>query len=121
MTRQRLAPASWAASSRLPVDAGHRIEDRHDHEQRVEMDVGDDHGEVREQQEGQRLMRRCRAAISALLNTPLRPRNGIHEIMRMMFEVQNGTVHSRNKPDLPQQAAHVEHQEVRHRKADHRA
>ena len=27
---------------------------------------------------------------------PLRPRNGIQEIMRMMFEVQNGIVQSRN-------------------------
>jgi hypothetical protein len=26
----------------------------------------------------------------------LRPRNGIHEIMRMMFEVQNGMVQTRN-------------------------
>ena len=34
--------------------------------------------------------------ISAWLKMPLRPRNGIHEIMRMMFEVQNGTVHTRN-------------------------
>ena len=27
---------------------------------------------------------------------PLRPRKGIQEIMRMMFEVQNGIVQSRN-------------------------
>jgi hypothetical protein len=26
----------------------------------------------------------------------LRPRNGIQEIIRMMFEVRNGIVHSRN-------------------------
>ena len=32
------------------------------------------------------------------MNTPLRPRNGIHEIIRMMFDVQNGTVQSRNNP-----------------------
>jgi hypothetical protein len=31
-----------------------------------------------------------------LLAMPLRPRNGIHEIMRMMFEVQNGIVQTRN-------------------------
>ena len=33
--------------------------------------------------------------ISVELAMPLRPRNGIHEIMRMMFEVQNGIVQSR--------------------------
>jgi len=33
--------------------------------------------------------------ISDWLNSPLRPRNGIHEIMRMTLEVQNGTVQIR--------------------------
>ena len=36
------------------------------------------------------------APISSWLKMPLRPRNGIQEIIRMMFEVQNGTVQSRN-------------------------
>ena len=34
--------------------------------------------------------------IRAEFASPLRPRNGIHEIIRMMLEVQNGIVHSRN-------------------------
>ena len=38
------------------------------------------------------------APCRAWLKMPLRPRNGIHEIMRMMFEVRNGTVQSRNRP-----------------------
>ena len=33
--------------------------------------------------------------ISPELASPLRPRNGIQLIMRMMFDVQNGTVHSK--------------------------
>ena len=37
------------------VDARHGIEDRHHHEQREQMDIGHDHGEVGEQQELQRL------------------------------------------------------------------
>ena len=94
------APAAAAAVERRlddrAVDAGHGVEDRHDHEQREQMHVGDDHREIREQQKLQRLVASRRCAISAWLKMPLRPRNGIHEIMRMMFEVQNGTVHSRN-------------------------
>src|SRR3954454_8016533 len=35
-------------------------------------------------------------AMSAWLKIPLRQRNGTQEIMRRMFDVQNGTVHSRN-------------------------
>ena len=31
-----------------------------------------------------------------VLNTPLRPRNGIQAMVRMMPDVQNGTAHSRN-------------------------
>ena len=31
-----------------------------------------------------------------MLASPLRPRNGIHEIMRMTLEVQNGMVQTRN-------------------------
>ena len=61
------------------------------------------------------------APISAWLKMPLRPRNGIQEIMRMMFEVQNGTVQSRNRRDLPQQAADVEDQEIGDREAEQRA
>ena len=33
---------------------------------------------------------------SVELTSPLRPRSGIHEIVRMTFEVQNGTVQTRN-------------------------
>jgi hypothetical protein len=33
-----------------------------------------------------------------MLISPSLPSSGIHEIMRMMFEVQNGTVQSRNNP-----------------------
>ncbi len=32
------------------------------------------------------------------LTRPLRPSSGIHEIMRITFEVQNGIVQSRNSP-----------------------
>src|SRR5690242_9586533 len=35
-------------------------------------------------------------AINAWLKIPFLPRNGIHEIMRMILEVQNGTVHNKN-------------------------
>jgi len=31
-----------------------------------------------------------------MLASPLRPRNGIHEIMRMTLEVQNGMVQTKN-------------------------
>ena len=33
---------------------------------------------------------------SVELTSPLRPSTGIHEIMRMMLEVRNGTVQTRN-------------------------
>jgi len=33
---------------------------------------------------------------SVMLASPLRPRKGIHEIMRMTLEVQNGMVQTRN-------------------------
>ena len=46
------------------------------------------------------------------LTTPFLPRNGSHEIMRMMLEVQNGTVHSRNNPICQQHAADMEDQEI---------
>jgi hypothetical protein len=36
--------------------------------------------------------------ISAWLMTPCLPSKGSQEIIRMMFEVQNGTVQSRNRP-----------------------
>ena len=45
---------------------------------------------------------------------PLRPRKGIQEIMRMMLEVQNGTVQSRNSAICHRNAAHMEHQEIRY-------
>ena len=32
------------------------------------------------------------------LTRPFLPSSGIQEIIRMMFEVQNGIVHSRNRP-----------------------
>ena len=38
------------------------------------------------------------APTSALLISPSLPSSGIHEIIRMMLEVQNGTVQSRNRP-----------------------
>ena len=56
--------------------------------------------------------------ISAWLISPCLPSNGIHEIMRMMFEVQNGTVHIRNSPSRQQRAANVEHQEIGNQEAD---
>ena len=59
------------------------------------MDVGDDDGEVGEQQEGQRL--RCDMQVHQdRLNAPLRPRNGIQAMVRMMPEVQNGMAQSKN-------------------------
>ena len=36
--------------------------------------------------------------ISAWLTSPCFPSSGIHEIIRMMFEVQKGTVQSRKRP-----------------------
>ena len=38
------------------------------------------------------------AEIKMELTSPFLPSSGIQEIMRMMFEVQNGTVHSRKRP-----------------------
>ena len=37
-----------------------------------------------------------REPISVWLTRPLRPSSGIHEIMRITFEVQNGIVQTRN-------------------------
>jgi len=42
---QPLAPPSRAASRRL-IDAHHRVEDRHHHEQRVEVHISQHDGEV---------------------------------------------------------------------------
>ena len=53
---QPLAPASRAASISAAVDAHHRVEDRHHHEQRVEVHHGQHDGEVGEQQELERLL-----------------------------------------------------------------
>ena len=36
-------------------------------------------------------------SISVEFTSPLRPSKGIHEIMRMTLDVQNGMVHKRNK------------------------
>ena len=81
------------------------------------MDIGDDHREIREQQEVERL-EMIVSAISSWLNTPLRPRNGIHEIMRMIVEVQNGTEQSRNRPIFESGAAHMEDQEIGDRETE---
>ena len=43
---------------------------------------------------------------------PFLPSTGSQEIMRMMLEVQNGTVHSRNSPICQQHAADMEDQEI---------
>ena len=58
---------------------------------------------------------------SVELTSPLRPSSGIHEIMRITFEVQNGTVQSRNSTICMVERAHVEGEEVRDREADARA
>ena len=58
------------------------------------------------------------SAISDWLKRPLRPRKGIQEIMRMTFEVQNGTVQSRKSAICQQQVADVEDEEVGDREAD---
>ena len=50
---------------------------------------------------------------------PLRPRNGIHEIMRMMFEVRNGMVQTRNRPICQSRLLTMEHQEVGDVEAQH--
>ena len=59
------APAAAAAVQRRlddgAVDAGHGVEDRHDHEQGEQMHVGDDHREIGEQQELERLVRDARS------------------------------------------------------------
>ena len=49
---------------------------------------------------------------SPWLTRPLRPSSGTHEIMRMTFEVQNGTVHSTNSTVCMRRRAHVEGQKV---------
>ena len=101
------------------VDAHHGVEDRHDHEQRVQVHEGEHHREVGEQQP---LERRCRSAptpISAWLTSPLRPSSGTHEIMRITFEVQNGIVQSDEQRRLHGDRAHVEGQEIGDREAEH--
>ena len=52
------------------------------------------------------------APSSAMLIRPSLPSSGIHEIIRMMFEVQNGTVQSRNRPMREQRVADMEDQEI---------
>src|SRR6266508_2741296 len=51
-----------------------------------------------------------RSSISAWLNAPLRPRNGIQAMVRMIAEVRNGTQQEQNHADRV--AAHVENEEV---------
>ena len=50
---------------------------------------------------------------------PFFPRTGSQEIMRMMLEVQNGTVHSRNNPICQSTLLDVEDQEVGYVEAEH--
>ena len=52
------------------------------------------------------------------MTSPLRPSSGIHEIMRMTFEVQNGIVQSRNSPICQVVDADMEGEEIGDRKAD---
>ena len=59
------------------------------------------------------------SSISAELSRPFRPRNGIHEIMRMMLEVRNGTVQTRNSTICMVGGADVEGEEIGDREADH--
>ena len=56
--------------------------------------------------------------ISVELAIPLRPRNGIQLIMRMMFEVQERDRAQQEQRDLPGQAADVKGQKVGNGEAD---
>ena len=59
------------------------------------MDVGDDDGEVGEQQEGERL--RCdMQVLQDGIERAVAARNGIQAMVRMMPEVQNGMAQSKN-------------------------
>ncbi len=53
---QPAAPASTRRLDQRAVDAHHRVEDRHHHEQRVEVDIDEHDGEIGEQQEFERLV-----------------------------------------------------------------
>ena len=55
---------------------------------------------------------------SAELTSPSLPSSGIQEIIRMMFEVQNGTVQSRNRPIASSWLLDVEDQEIGDQEAD---
>ena len=110
------APAAGAGIARglqqRRVDLRQRVGDRADHQQREQMHVGDDDGEVGEQQEVERLRGDAAGPCSAWLKAPLRPRNGIQAMVRMMPEVKNGMAHSRNSTVRIGGAAHVEDQEI---------
>ena len=55
---------------------------------------------------------------SVELTSPSLPSSGIQEIIRMMFEVQNGTVQTRNRPIASSWLLDVEDQKIGDQKAD---
>ncbi len=121
MMSKRLAPASIAASDQpsCPIRA---IELKIGTIMKIVscVDIGDDHRQIGEQQHfsGWRI---TPSASSAWLIRPSLPSSGIREIIRMMLEVQNGTVQSRNRPIAEALVADVEHQEIGDEEADDQA
>ena len=61
ITCQPLAPRIARGFEQRAVDAHHRVEDRHDHEERVEMHEREHDGEVRIQQPFERLVDQMRS------------------------------------------------------------
>ena len=113
------APASARGLDQRLVDPDHGVEDRHDHEQRVEMDEAQDHREVGVEQpflrlvdEAQRQQRGVDHAVAAEQRDP-----GDHADDVAGPERDRAEQEQRH---LPGQRADVEGQEIGDREAEHR-
>ena len=73
---------------------------------------------VRIEQPLDRLVDEMGAREQRRLTSPLRPSSGIHEIMRITFEVQNGIVQTRNSTICIGRRADVEGEEIGDGEAD---
>src|SRR5262245_62288735 len=96
MTRNRLAPPSTAASitARSIRAIELKIGTIMKSENRCTYAITTEKLEKRRNSSGWSV---TPSAIKDWLKSPWRPRKGIHEIMRMTLDVQNGTVQSRNR------------------------
>src|ERR1700728_3999471 len=115
------APAAGAGVVRrldeAGIDPGHRVEDRNDHEQGIEVHIGDDYRKIGEQQKRQRLVDDAEAHEAAVEDAVAPeeryPRNHPDDV--------RGPERHRadqEQSDLHGQASHVEHQEIGNREPD---